>query len=169
MEKPKSEKPAKGKEDKLKELELKLAECEKAKKEYLAGWQRARADFLNYQKEELKRTAELMEFSKKELLIKVLGILDNIERAIGHFTEKEKGSEWAKGIIQIRDQFRKFLEEEGVEEIKSEGEKFDPNFHEAVGETEVEGKEAGYVVEVLQKGYLLKGKLLRPAKVRVSK
>jgi len=167
----KEEKQSSFEEEKKKkeELEKKLIECQKLRDEYLAGWQRSRADFLNYKKEELKRIAEVAEFTKRELVLKILEILDNLERAIEQVSEKEKDSEWTKGIIQIREQFRKFLSEEKVEEIKAEGERFNPDFHEAVDEIEVSGKESGYIVDVLEKGYLLNGQVLRPAKVRVSK
>ena len=71
--------------------------------------------------------------------------------------------------MQIKNQILNFLKEQGVEEIKSVGERFDPNFHEVVEEVKVEGKEPGTIVEEIQKGYKIDGRLLRPAKVKVAK
>ena len=78
-----------------------------------------------------------------------------------------KDHQWAEGILQIKTQISDFLRSQGVEEIKAEGVKFDPNFHEVIGE--VEGKEPGMVAEENQKGYLLNGKVIRPSKVKIIK
>jgi len=153
----------------IKELQKKLEECQKLQEEYLAGWQRARADFLNYKKKELERVEDLVNLAKSKIFLKILSILDNLERAKAQIPEDLKNSDWVKGIFQIENQFRNFLKEEGIEEIKTEGEHFDPNFHEAVGEVEAKDTKPDQIVEVLEKGYLLNGQLLRPAKVRVAK
>ena len=152
-----------------KELKKKFKECKKLRDEYLAGWQRTRADFLNYKKEETERVEKIREFTKNELILKILKILDDFERAKRGIPEELGDSDWLKGFFQIENQFKNFLKEEKVEEIKAIEEKFDPNFHEAVGETEKENIEPGNVVEVLEKGYLLNGRLLRVAKVKVAK
>jgi len=157
------------KELNIKELQKKLEECQKLQKEYLAGWQRARADFLNYKKEELKRIEELVNLAKSKIFLKFLAILDNLERAKAQIPEDLKNSDWVKGIFQIENQLRNFLKEEGIEEVKTEGEHFDPNFHEAVERVEAKDSKSGQIVEVLEKGYLLNGQLLRPAKVKVAK
>ena len=78
-------------------------------------------------------------------------------------------SEWRKGFEQIIKQIDDFLKKEGIEEVKSVGEKFNPETMEAVEEVEIEGKEQGIVVEELQKGYMMNGRLLRPAKVKITK
>lgn len=147
----------------------KLKECEKLKNEYLKGWQRSRADLLNYKKEEIGRLEEVKDFQKIDLILKILRIFDNLEKAESHLPDDVKDSEWAEGFSRIKSQFREFLKEEGIEEVKAEGENFNPELHEAVEEVEVEERESGTIVEVLEKGYSLNGQLLRPAKVKVVK
>jgi molecular chaperone GrpE len=138
------------KELNIEELKKELQECKKLQREYLAGWQRARADFLNYKKQELERIEELGNLAKAKVILKILPILDNLERAKNQVPEDLKNSDWVEGILQIENQFRNFLKEEGVEEIKTEGEKFDPNFHEAVEEIETKDKKSGEILEVLE-------------------
>jgi len=159
----------KQKEISMEELKKKLEECQKLKEEYLAGWQRARADLLNYKKEELERIGELIKYADIGLISKILPILDNFELAEKKLPENLKNDENIKGLLLIKNQIEDFLKSQGVEEIKSVGERFDPNFQEVIEEVEVEGKESGIVLEEVQKGYLINGRLLRPAKVRVRK
>jgi len=143
------------------ELKQKLEECQKLKEEYLAGWQRARADLLNYKKEELERIGELIKYADLGIISKILPILDNFEIAIKNLSDK--------GFLQIKNQIQNFLKSQGVEEIKCLGEKFDPNFQEVVEEIEMKDKEPGTVIEEIQKGYKINGRLLRPAKVKITK
>ena len=161
-------------EDNKKELDLedlkkKLEECQKLKDEYLASWQRERADFLNYKKGELERIGEIIKYGDLGLILKILPILDNFEIAEKKLPENLKNDDNVKGILQLKNQILDFLKNQGVEEIKSIGEKFDPNFHEAVEEVEIKDKEPGIVVEEIQKGYKINGRLLRPARVKISK
>ena len=150
------------------DLNKKLLEYEKKKEEYLAGWQRAKADFLNYKKEERERTEETLKYAGEILSLNLLPILDNFDFASKNLPENLMEDENVKGILQIRKQILDFLKTQGVEEIKAKpGDKFDPSFHEAV-ET-AEGKEAGIILEEIKKGYIINGKVLRPAKVKVSK
>jgi molecular chaperone GrpE len=151
------------------ELKQKLEECEKQKAEYLAGWQRARADFLNYKKEEVERIDEFLKYANSEFILKILPILDNFDLVEKNITEDLKNNEYIKGILQIKTQFLDFLKSQGVEPINCLGQKFDPNFHEVMAEVETENKEAGTIVEEVQKGYLINGNLLRPTKVKISK
>ncbi|GAI08024.1 unnamed protein product, partial [marine sediment metagenome] len=136
----------------LEDLKKKLRECQKGKEEYLAGWQRSRADFINFKREEGERFKKFFEVEKTEIILKILPILDNFEKATH---QQEKVNQIVKGFLQIKKQLEDFLREEGIEEIKCLGEKFDPNFHQAVEETEVKGKESGEILEVVQKGYQL--------------
>ena len=135
--------------------------------EYLAGWQRERADFLNYKREEIQRLKLFLEYANEDVLVKLLPILDNLELADKELTEDQKNNGFVKGVLQIAGQLREFLKTQGVEEMESFGKKFNPEFHEAVGE--MEGKETGTIGEVVAKGYTLRGKILRPAKVKVIK
>ena len=173
------------KEPTIEELQKKIKELENQKSEYLAGWQRERADFLNYKKEEMERIKDFLAYANEEFILKILPILDNFELAEKKLSEDLKKDESVKGILQIKNQILDFFKSQGVEEIKSIGEKFDPNFHEVVEEVEVKDKEPGIigeedksssspfaearVIEEIQKGYKINGRLLRPAKVRITK
>ena len=152
-------------EDNKKVLEL----CQKEKEEYLAGWQRSRADLLNYKKEELERIGEILKYAGEEFVLKVLPILDNFYLAEKELPESLKSEENVKGILQIKTQILDFLKNQGVEEIKTAGEKFDPNFQEVMEEVEKKDVESGIIVEEIQKGYTIHGRVLRPAKVKISK
>jgi len=150
------------------EIENELKECEKLRDEYLAGWQRAKADFLNYKKEETARISELMDYFRAQQILEILKIIDNWDRAMKHKPKEIKDSVWLKGIEMIENQLKELLKSEGVEEIKTIGEVFNPEIHEAIEETDGSG-ESGEIVEVLEKGYTLNNKLIRPAKVKVNK
>ena len=169
-------------EKEIEELKKKLEECQKLREEYLAGWQRARADFLNYKKEEMERIGEFFKYANLNLILKILPILDNFEITEKKLPENLKADVNVRGILQIKNQILDFLKSQGVEEIKSVGERFDPNFQEIVEIVEIkdynspttqQGKkqyiESGVVIEEIQKGYKINGRLLRPAKVRVTK
>jgi molecular chaperone GrpE len=149
---------AKATADKLKELEGKA-------EEYLNGWKRERADFLNYKKDEGERISNMADYAQREMILRMLPIVDNISRAAQHIPEKE--SEWAKGFLAIENQSSEFLKRLGVEEIKTVGEPFDPNYMEAIEEED--GEASGVVVKEFEKGYTVNGKLIRPAKVKISK
>ena len=153
----------------LKEAKKKLKKCQKLKEEYLAGWQRTRADFLNYKKQEMERLKEIMEYSSQDLILKILPILDNLEKAKTQIPSDFKDNEWVKGISQVRIQLQDFLKKEGIEEIETIGKKFDPNFHEALEKIQLENEEPGKVIKEIQKGYTLNGKVIRPAKVKITK
>lgn len=161
----------------VEELKQKLEECQKLKDEYLNGWQRARAELLNYKKEELERVGELIKYADVEIFLQILPILDNLEIAEKKLPENLKTDENVKGLLLIKKQIQDFLEKQGVKEIKSVGERFNPNFHEVVEEVplealakaEIKVKESGIIIEEVQKGYLLHGNVLRPARVKVIK
>jgi len=151
----------------LEKLQKKLEEAEKEKDEFLAGWQRAKADLANYKKEEKERMQGLMEYVKHEFLFSFLSVVDNLERAEGQLKEEEKSSKVIQGFLQIGKQLREFLKSQGVKEIEAKGKEFSPSLHEAIAT--VQGEKSGKVVEVLEKGYMIQNKLLRPAKVKVVK
>jgi molecular chaperone GrpE len=153
----------------IEELKKKLEECQKLKDEYLAGWQRERAELLNYKKEEMERVGELIKYADVGFVLKVLPILDNFEIAEKKLPENFKNDENIKGILQLKNQILDFLKNQGVEEIKSIGEKFDPNFMEVIEQVETKDKNSGIVIEEIQKGYKIHGRLLRPARVKVAK
>ena len=157
------------KELNIEESEKKLAECQKQKDRYLTGWQRARADFLNYKKEEMERIGEILKYAGEELILKILPILDNFDLAEKKLPENLKDDENVKGILQVKNQILVFLKNQGVEEIKAVGEYFDPNFHEAAEMVDLKEEASGKVVEEIKKGYKLHGKVIRSATVKVTK
>lgn len=153
-------------QDELKALQLK---CE----EYLNGWKRERADFLNYKKDEMERIGQLVKYASEEIILKLLPILDNFDIAEKKLPENLKADVNVKGILQIKSQILEFLRNQGVEKIKVIGEPFDPNLHDVVegvsrDKTSVES-ETGIIIEEIQKGYRNAERVIRPAKVRVTK
>lgn len=149
-------------------IKEKLKECQKQKEEYLAGWKRARADFLNYQKDEAKRKEELIKYANEKIILKILLILDNLYISEEKIPQNLKENESVRGLLQIKNQILDFLKSYGVEEIKAKGEEFNPEFHEAV--EMVESKEKSHIVlEEIRKGYIMNGKTIRPSKVKISK
>lgn len=156
-------------EKQIEELKKQLEECQKQKADYLAGWQRERADFLNYKKEEVERMEMIIKFANEELILRMLPVLDNVDVAEKNIPDNLKSDENVKGILQIKTQILDFLKSQGIEEIKVLGLKFNPNFQEAMEEVEVKDKDPGVVVEEVQKGYLMRGMVIRPAKVKINK
>jgi molecular chaperone GrpE len=149
-----------------KDLEQLKKECD----EYLNGWKRAKADFINYKKEEGERMSQIAEYVRRELLVRVLPILDSLARAEKEIPEDQKEGRVVKGFLQIGAQWREFLKQQGVEEIETVGKQFSPELHEAVSEEDPPaGGESGTIVEEVEKGYIINGKLLRPSKVKVAK
>lgn len=153
----------------IEKLKKQLEDCQKQKEEYLAGWQRSRADFINYKKEEKDRITQLSSYFNTDLILKLLPILDNLNLAEKKIPENLRKNENIKGLLQIKIQIQDFLKNQGVKEIESLGKKFDPNLHEVVGEVEIKDQESGIIIEEAQKGYLLNNEVIRPAKVKISK
>lgn len=152
----------------LKKLREKLKTCEKEKKEYLDGWQRMRADFANVKKEEETRRGEMIKFASEGLVEDLLPILDSFSMAFGNKEAWEKvDANWRKGVEYIYAQMYAVLESRGLTEIGKVGEQTDPRLHIAVEEVPVtKAEEIGTIYEVIQKGYRLHSKVLRPAKVK---
>ena len=142
----------------LEQAETKLAES-------LDGWQRSLADFQNYRKR-VERDHELVKASMKgDLIKKVLPMLDDLERALQN---RPAESAWAGGIELIVRKFQNLLESEGVKRIDAQGAAFDPAFHEAISHEPSEDVESEHVIEVVQNGYMLGERVIRPALVRVA-
>ena len=137
--------------------------------EYLDGWQRARAEFANYKKRIERERETARERITGEIITRYLGVMDDLERALGKSPEGEACREWVAGVELINTKFRSILEAEGVETIEEEGLRFDPNIHEAISYEDSDEHEEGSVIEVTQRGYKLDDRVLRPAMVRVAK
>jgi len=150
-------------------LELAQEKLQEMEKKYLYLY----AEFENFRKRNEKERLDYIKFGHEGFLRELLQVMDNFERAVAHAKSMnlEKGSQVANiatGVEMILFQFSEALRAQGVTEIKSSGVKFDPSFHEAVGEEESE-EESGTILKELTKGYLLHGRLLRPAKVITAK
>ncbi len=153
-------------EEDVASLKKALAE-EKAKAEdYLASWQRAQADFINFKRRTEQERNETVKLATATLMLNLLPVLDDLERALENVSGKLAGLTWVDGIALIYRKLQAILEGHGLSEIKALGEPFDPNLHEAV--LHGEGEE-GKVIEELQKGYKLHDRVLRPTMVKVGK
>ena len=139
---------------------------DQADNEYLEKYQRLMADFANYKQREEKAKADFKKFASSSLVEKLLPVLDNFDRAL---KDKDPEDSFVKGVIMTRDELLKILENEGLEEIESDGVKFDHNLHHAVMTEASDTVEEDYIIETFQKGYKLNGKVLRPSMVKVSK
>ncbi|SIS66915.1 nucleotide exchange factor GrpE [Alicyclobacillus vulcanalis] len=128
---------------------------------------RTRADFDNFRRRTRQEREELVQFATKKLLSDLLPVLDNFDRAM-QALEGVDEPQMKQGIDMVHRQLLQVLHQYGVTEMDAVGAPFDPSKHEAVMQEQVEGQDAGFVIEVLQKGYLLHGKVLRPAMVKVS-
>ncbi|MCX6743912.1 MAG: nucleotide exchange factor GrpE [Candidatus Parcubacteria bacterium] len=145
------------------EIEKLQAQCE----EYLNGWKRAKADYVNFKKEMEEKQKSFFNLANSALIMEILPVYDNLKKAI-LVAPAEQSNGWIEGVKAIRKQFEDFLKQYGIEEIKTVGEKFNPEFHEAVSKEKKEGVESDIIISEISSGYLMKGKVLAPAKVVVS-
>lgn len=143
-------------------------ECEKCV-EYKSGWMRAQADYQNLQKEVERKRSEWVKMSEVQILEDFIPVYDNFKKAFNHEVSAEKFEGWKKGIEYIMKQFGDILNRYSVETIKTVGEKFNPELHEAVGEEEKEGTDAGMIVREVDSGYKSGERVIKCAKVIVSK
>lgn len=154
--------------DQIKVLQEKLDEYQKKAQEYLEGWKRAQADLINYQREVEKREAELIEFANVNLILEILNFFENLERTIKNLPQEFKNHNWTKGLLNTYRQLKEMLKKWGVEKISTKDCKFDPHFHEIVEMVDKKEKAKGMILEEISPGYTLKGKVIKPAKVKVA-
>jgi len=150
-------------------LQQELDEARSQASEYLDGWQRARAEFANYKKRVEREQAQAYQAAAGNIIKRYLGILDDLERALKNRPSDNEGAAWADGIDLVYRKFQSILESEGVKPMEADGQCFDPNLHEAISSEESDQHESGEIIEVLQQGYLLGDRVLRPAVVRVAR
>jgi len=127
------------------------------------------AEFENFKKLKAKEKQEVLKFGNETLLQELIPVLDNMERALEHSAHADDVKAIEEGVKITLNQFLKVLEKAGVERIEAVGQKFDPNVHEALYQEERDDMEPDTVVSEVQKGYLLNGRVVRPARVSVSK
>ncbi len=143
-----------------------LDACKKKCDEYLAGWQRAKADFLNYKRDEMKRFEEMVRYANEEFMEELIGVLDNFDLGVRAL---ERQGPVEKGVYMIRAQIEDLLKKRGLMRIPvALGEPFDPAVAEAIAEEESE-RPPGTVIEELSPGYRLYDKVMRPARVKIAK
>ena len=148
--------------DAIKELESKLNELNDR---YL----RLAAEYDNYRKRTTKEKAELIKTAGEKVLVDLLPVVDDFERALEHIESAEDIEALKEGIFLIYNRFQDFLKKQGIEEIAAEGESYDPNLHEAIQQVPAQSEEQkGKIVKVIQKGYKLNDKIIRHAKVIVA-
>ena len=128
-------------------------------------YMRLMADFQNYKRRSEKERSDIYSFANEKIVSELLAVADNFERALASV---DKNESFVKGMEMIFNQLIGVMTKAGVEEIKALGEDFDPNFHNAVMAEESSEYESGKVTEVLQKGYILNGKVIRPSMVKVA-
>jgi molecular chaperone GrpE len=148
------------------DLHEQLAKYEKDRDDYLAGWQRAKADLINYKKDEMRRMEELARYATEDLLEELIGILDNFDLGIAAM---ERMGPVEKGVYMIRSQMEDILKKRGLLRIQIKiGDIFDPSYAEAIAEEESD-KPPGTIVQEIEPGYKLHDKIIRPARVKISK
>jgi molecular chaperone GrpE len=147
--------------------ELEKAQAEAA--EYLEGWQRAKAEFSNYKKRQEVERARVTALANAALLRKLLPVVDDFERAVATLPVDLSKLTWCEGVFLIKHKLDAILDSEGVKPIETDGQSFDPRYHEAVTYEEVPGHDDGQIIGEVQRGYILGERVLRPALVRVAK
>jgi molecular chaperone GrpE len=151
-------------------LQAALEEQKALAAEYLDNWRRTAADFDNYKKRAAREMQDLARYANEKLIKEILTVVDNLERAIdsatGHYDENDP---LIQGVHLTLSETLKILDRHQVKPLTSLGQPFDPSFHQAMMQEEVQGQPPNTVVKELQKGYLIHDRLLRPALVAVSK
>lgn len=142
-------------------IETLTLDNEKLKNEYF----KARADAQNYKKRMQRELDSLMKYRIQSFAMEVLPVLDNLERAL---ESESEDTSFKQGVQMIYDQLVSALANEGVKEIEALGQEFDANVHQAMSQEKQEDVESGIIIEVYQKGYVLKDRVLRAAMVKVS-
>jgi molecular chaperone GrpE len=145
-----------------------LNQCKATLAEWQEKYARLTADLENYKKRTMKERSAWGESAQVVLLSELLSIVDNFDRAIEHQTEvPQELQAWADGIAMIHTAFKEFLKNAGVKEVPYNY--FNPEYHEALMQVDSDAQEVGEIVDIMEKGYMLNDRVLRPAKVSVAK
>lgn len=150
------------------ELELQVKELEAKVSKLQNDYLKEKADLENTKKRLEKERILERKYAAMSICKKLVSPLDNFELALSHTVEDETVNNFVKGFKMIQDQIKKEMESEGVSEIDALNEEYDPNFHQAIMTEKKEGVEANKVIEVMQKGYMFKDRVIRPAIVKIS-
>jgi molecular chaperone GrpE len=156
--------------DTVKDLRQKLKKAVEEKQQYMEGWQRTKADFVNARKREEEARKEIAKFANEDLLMQITPVLDSFTMAFANKDAWEKvDKNWRVGVEYIYSQLKGILEQNGFKEYDPTGETFDPMRHHAIETVEVSDQNQDHkVINVVQKGYELNGKIIRPASVKIG-
>jgi molecular chaperone GrpE len=158
-----------GEGDELTALATALEEAKAQSAEYLDGWQRARAEFVNYRRRQEQRQKQMNVDAKSRVLSHVLPAVDDLERALEAVPEEFREHAWVNGLSLVQHKLVTALEKDGLSALEVEaGETFDPNYHQALTHEPSADYDEGTIIQVVQRGYVLDDVVLRPALVRVS-
>ena len=149
-------------EDKIKKLEAEL-------QEWKNSYTRKLAEFQNFTKRKENEVAEMRKYASEGIIVKLLDNIDNLERAVDASKESQNFDSLVEGVNMILNNLKHLLTEEGVEEIEAAGKEYNPYEHKAMITENKEELDDNVVVQVFQKGYKMKGKVVRPAMVTVNK
>ena len=160
--------PSASQDTRVTELEAQIAKLQKESADHRDSWLRSAADFKNFKRRTDQERADLIRSASAGLLLKLLPVADDMERALGGVPAEVAATPWYEGVKLIAQKLQTILESEGVTPIEALGQEFDPNFHEAVIYEATENGQDGKVVAELQKGYKLRDRVLRPTMVKVG-
>lgn len=151
------------------ELTAKIHQLEQLAQDNLNGWKRATADYQNLVKETAKEREYSVRFANEQLIQQLLPLVDYFDYAFADVPDEQSRGPWMKGIHHIYDQLMKVLEDHGVTPLETVGKIFDPTLHEAVDEVESTEVTSHHILEQTQRGFLMHGTCIRPAKVKIVK
>lgn len=150
-------------------LQAQLQEAQTQAQAYMEGWQRERADFMNYKRRADREIKDSSDTIRLDMLKALLPVLDDFERALASVPADLQGNPWLNGMALVQRKLLRLLEDNGVAAVDPQGQPFDPGRHEAIGEENTDAVPSGHIAITLQKGYVWGEKVLRPALVRVAK
>lgn len=136
--------------------------------DYKDAWIRATADYQNLKKEMETKRSEWVDYANQGLLEDLIPVIEHFHQGLKYIPKEHQKADWMVGFQQIKKQLDEFMKDKGIKRIKTAGEKFNPDFHEAVSHRKEEGKETDEILEEVMGGYELNGKVLQPAKVIVA-
>lgn len=155
---------------KIDELTMQLENLKKQNEEYLDGWKRAKADYVNFKNDQEKRSRELAQFASYALVAQLLPLAGHFKKAFACATDELKTMEWVKGIDQIYRQLKDILKGMGIQDMAhTVGSAFDPARHMAVGQEQRDDLDDNIVSQEIEEGYLFHDTVIAPAKVIVNK
>jgi len=150
----------------IEELRVQAEELQKGKDDIFAKLQRVAADYDNYQKRSARQITDSIAYERDKIIKALLPVLDDFERVLAH---SENAESVVEGVKLVYEHFKGVLRSQGVEQIEAAGERFDPTMHEAIVQQSDASKEDGVVLEELQKGYRMNGRMIRASRVVVNK